>query len=63
MLTQTEINRLFEQVNKAFEADRDRINALEKRVKDLESANNASASSSKTIPKQPQTANAASKAG
>ena len=56
MLTQTEINRLFEQVNKAFEADRERINALEKRVKDLENANNAAASSSKGAPKQLQTA-------
>jgi polyhydroxyalkanoate synthesis regulator phasin len=49
MLTQTEINRLFEQVNKAFEADRERINALEKRVKDLDNAN-------KGAPKQSQTA-------
>lgn len=35
MMTQTEVNRLFEQVNKAFEADRARIDTLEKKMKEL----------------------------
>lgn len=36
MMTQTEVNRLFEQVNKAFETDRHRLDELEKRLKALE---------------------------
>lgn len=53
MLTQTEVNKLFAQVNQAFEADRARIAELEKRVKELES--------SKRSEKAPQTAKSTEK--
>lgn len=39
MLTQKEVDILLSQVNKAFEADRARLNKLEERVKALESNN------------------------
>ncbi len=41
MLTQTEMNKLFSQINSAFDEDRKRIAALEAKIKEFESVKRA----------------------
>lgn len=47
MLTQKEVDILLSQVNKAFEADRARLNKLEERVKALESSSTRASKAAK----------------